>query len=151
MIVFPNLACVYINAQVAESQYVAYGCSTALLTIAGLSINDTIVIFDRMREKMRIMRHEPLGVVINESINETLSRTIITSGTFFLVVVVLFFLGGHVIHNFAMALVFGCLVGTYSSIGIAAPLVYEWTLRSTPRLALEGGGGKSKKVKRPGR
>lgn len=101
----------------------------AFLTIAGYSINDTIVIFDRMREKMRIMRREPLGVVINASVNETLSRTIITNLTVFMVVLVLFFFGGSVLHDFAMAMVWGAFVGTYSTIAVAAPLVYEWEAR----------------------
>ncbi len=103
---------------------------SALLTIAGYSINDTIVIFDRMREKMRLMRHEPLELVINQSINETLSRTLITNGLVFIVVTILFLLGGKVIHNFAMAMVFGSVIGTYSTIAIAAPMVFEWYARA---------------------
>lgn len=98
----------------------------ALLTLAGYSINDTIVVFDRMREKMRLLRTEPLDAIINKSINETLSRTVITSLTVFFVVLALFFFGGEVIHDFAFALLFGVIVGTYSSIAIAAPVVYEW-------------------------
>lgn len=98
----------------------------ALLTIAGYSISDTIVVFDRMREKMRLMRKAPLDQVINESINETLSRTIITVFTVLLVLVVLFFLGGEVIHDFSATLLFGTLIGTYSSIAVAAPLVDDW-------------------------
>ncbi|MBI3553656.1 MAG: protein translocase subunit SecF [Elusimicrobia bacterium] len=104
---------------------------SAILTIGGYSIHDTIVIFDRMREKGKIMRKDPLGQVMNESMNETLSRTIITSGTVLVVVSILYFFGGKVIHHFAMAMVFGTIVGTYSSIAVAAPLVYEWNLRLT--------------------
>ncbi len=102
---------------------------SAILTIGGYSIHDTIVIFDRMREKLKIMRKEPLGKVMNESMNETLSRTIITSGTVLVVVSILYLFGGSVIHHFAMAMVFGTIVGTYSSIAVAAPLVYEWNQR----------------------
>lgn len=100
----------------------------SVLTLAGYSINDTIVIFDRMRERMRILRREPLDRVVNLSINETLSRTLITSVTTFVVVLTLYLLGGAVIHDFAMALTVGIVVGTYSSIGVAAPLVYQWEL-----------------------
>ncbi|HVA67140.1 MAG TPA: protein translocase subunit SecF [Elusimicrobiota bacterium] len=106
---------------------------SALLTIGGYSIHDTIVIFDRMREKMGVMRNAPLDQVINESMNETLSRTIITSGIVLTVVLVLYLFGGQVIHNFALALVFGTMVGTYSSIAVAAPLVYEWNIRNSKK------------------
>ena len=102
---------------------------SAMLTIGGYSINDSIVIFDRIREKLRTMRKEPLKQVMNESMNETLSRTIITGGTVLVVMVIFFFFGGKVIHHFALAMIFGSLVGTYSSIAVAAPLVYEWTMR----------------------
>ncbi|MBI5624853.1 MAG: protein translocase subunit SecF [Elusimicrobia bacterium] len=103
---------------------------SALLTIAGYSINDTIVIFDRMRELMKLYRHDPLDTVINRAVNETLSRTIITNGTVFTVVSILFLFGGKVIHNFAMAMVFGACVGTYSTIAIASPMVFEWYNRT---------------------
>jgi preprotein translocase subunit SecF len=103
---------------------------SAILTIGGYSIHDTIVIFDRMREKMRHMRRESLAQVMNESMNETLSRTVITSMTVLAVVTILYLFGGQVIHHFAMAMVFGTIVGTYSSIAVAAPFVYEWSLRS---------------------
>jgi preprotein translocase subunit SecF len=102
---------------------------SAILTIGGYSIHDTIIIFDRMREKLKIMRREPLGQVMNESMNETLSRTVITSGTVLVVVIILFFFGGKVIHHFAMAMVYGTIIGTYSSIAVAAPLVFEWNRR----------------------
>jgi len=102
----------------------------AIMTIAGYSINDTIVIFDRMRERLRLFRHEELGATINAAVNETLSRTLITNGCVVAVVACLFVLGGSTIHDFAAAMLFGGLVGTYSTIGIATPLVYEWHQRA---------------------
>lgn len=98
----------------------------ALLTLAGYSINDTIVIFDRIRENLRLSRKESLYDLVNRSLNETLSRTIITSFTVFLVLVSLYFFGGEVIHDFAFALLFGVVIGSYSTIFIATPLVYSW-------------------------
>ena len=98
----------------------------ALLTLVGYSMNDTIVIFDRIRENMRLMRREPFAVIVNRSINQTLSRTILTSGLTFLTVLVLFLMGGQVLRSFSFALVVGILIGTYSSFGIAAPLVVAW-------------------------
>ncbi|MDI9569679.1 MAG: protein translocase subunit SecF [Pseudomonadota bacterium] len=98
----------------------------ALLTIIGYSINDTIVVFDRIRENSRKNIKKPLAEAINESINQTLSRTILTSLTVFIVLVALFFFGGPVIHDFAFALIVGVVVGTYSSIFIAAPIVLLW-------------------------
>jgi len=95
----------------------------ALLTIVGFSVNDTVIISDRIRENLRKMRKESLANVINLSINETLSRTVITSGTAILVITSLFILGGSVIHSFAFALLVGFIVGTYSSIYVAAPIV----------------------------
>jgi preprotein translocase subunit SecF len=98
----------------------------ALLTLVGYSMNDTIVIFDRIRENTRLMRREPLKAIVNRSINQTLSRTILTSGLTFLTVLVLFIMGGQVLRAFSFALVVGIMVGTYSSFGIAAPLVVAW-------------------------
>ncbi len=98
----------------------------ALLTLVGYSMNDTIVIFDRIRENNRLMRREPFPDIVNRSINQTLSRTILTSGLTFLTVVVLFGMGGQVLRAFSFALVVGIVVGTYSSFGIAAPLVVAW-------------------------
>jgi preprotein translocase subunit SecF len=95
----------------------------ALLTIIGYSINDTIVVFDRIRENRRKDLRTKLADVINSSINETLSRTILTSLTVVLVLLSLFFLGGPVIHDFSFALLVGVIVGTYSSIFIASPIV----------------------------
>lgn len=95
----------------------------ALLTIVGFSVNDTVIVSDRIRENMRKNRREPLAVLINRSINETLSRTILTTGTAIIVILALFFLGGEMIHGFAFALLIGFVVGTYSSIFVASPIV----------------------------
>src|SRR5256884_3003998 len=101
----------------------------ALLTLVGYSMNDTIVIFDRIRENNRLLRRESFADVVNKSINQTLSRTILTSGLTFLTVLVLFLMGGQVLRAFSFALVVGIVVGTYSSFGIAAPFVVAWNLR----------------------
>lgn len=98
----------------------------ALLTLVGYSMNDTIVIFDRIRENNRLLRRQPFVDIVNTSINQTLSRTILTSGLTFLTVLVLFLMGGQVLRAFSFALVVGIVVGTYSSFGIAAPLVVAW-------------------------
>ena len=98
----------------------------ALLTIVGYSLNDTIVVFDRIREDLKIYRKESYGSVINHSINETLSRTVITSLTTFVVVLSLYILGGTVIRDFAFALMVGVIVGTYSSIFVASPILVEF-------------------------
>jgi preprotein translocase subunit SecF len=98
----------------------------ALLTLVGYSMNDTIVIFDRIRENTRLLRKESFAAIVNKSINQTLSRTILTSGLTFLTVLVLFLMGGQVLRAFSFALVVGIVVGTYSSFGIAAPLVVWW-------------------------
>ena len=97
----------------------------AFLTIVGYSLNDTIVIFDRVRENIKIMKKLSLDEIINKSINQSLSRTIITSLTTFLVVLVLFLFGGEVIHTFAFAMIVGVIVGTYSSIFVASPIVVK--------------------------
>jgi preprotein translocase subunit SecF len=101
----------------------------ALLTLVGYSMNDTIVVFDRTRENLRIMRKESLYQVLNLSINQTLSRTIMTSGMTFLSVFALFVFGGEVLNGFSFALTVGIIIGTYSSIAIASPIV-EWWYRS---------------------
>ncbi|MDO9529015.1 MAG: protein translocase subunit SecF [Syntrophales bacterium] len=98
----------------------------ALLTIIGYSLNDTIVVYDRIRENIRKFRRQTLREIINSSINQVLSRTILTSATTLLVVFALFFLGGAVIHDFAFALLVGILVGTYSSVFIASPTILAW-------------------------
>jgi preprotein translocase subunit SecF len=94
-----------------------------ILTIIGFSINDTIVIFDRVRENIKKMRKEDLETIFNVSINETLGRTILTSGTVMMVILILFFFGGPVIHDFTTALIVGLLSGTYSTVYIASPVV----------------------------
>jgi len=105
----------------------------AFLTIIGYSLNDTIVVFDRIRENMRRKGKTLFKDVINASINQTLSRTILTSGTTLLVVVALFFLGGEIIHDFSFALMIGVLVGTYSSIFIASVFLVYWESRSAKK------------------
>jgi preprotein translocase subunit SecF len=98
----------------------------ALLTIIGYSLNDTIIVFDRIRENLRRYHKNSLDVIINRSVNETLSRTILTSGTTMLVLLSLFILGGGIIHDFAFAMIVGVGVGTYSSIFVASPILMFW-------------------------
>ena len=99
----------------------------ALLTLVGYSVNDTIVIFDRARENLRQRRKEPLARVLNDSVNQTLTRTVISNGTTFLSVLGLWLFGGEVLHAFGFTMVVGILVGTYSTIFIATPLVVWWS------------------------
>lgn len=113
----------------------------AFLTIIGYSLNDTIVVYDRIRENLKVLRSETLETIINRSINQCLSRTIITSLTTFIVVLVLFLFGGQVIKGFAFAMLIGVVVGTYSSIFVASPAVLEWQER-------HGGKGRLKMAKR---
>jgi preprotein translocase subunit SecF len=103
----------------------------ALLTIIGYSLNDTIIIFDRIRENLRKYHKKPLEVILNRSINETLSRTILTSVTTLFVVVTLFIIGGSIIHDFAFALIVGVAVGTYSSVFVASPILLAWQGKQT--------------------
>ena len=98
----------------------------AILTLVGYSNNDTIVVFDRIRENIKLMRREKLADIVNKSINQTLSRTILTAGLTFLTVLALFVFGGEVLHGFSFALVIGILIGTYSSIAIAAPILVAY-------------------------
>jgi preprotein translocase subunit SecF len=98
----------------------------AILTLIGYSNNDTIVVFDRIRENIKLMRREKLSVIVNRAINQTLSRTILTAGLTFLTVLALFLFGGEVLHGFSLALVIGILIGTYSSIAIAAPILVAY-------------------------
>ena len=102
----------------------------AFLTIVGYSLNDTIVIFDRIRENVKNLKGAPLDAVINQSINESLSRTIVTSLTTFLVVLILFLFGGEVIHTFSFAMIVGVIIGTYSSIFVASPVVIKMNKKS---------------------
>jgi len=117
----------------------------ALLTLVGYSMNDTIVIFDRVRENLRLMRRESFTEIVNKSINQTLSRTILTSGLTFLTVLVLYIMGGEVLRAFSFAMVVGVVVGTYSSFGIAAPIVVFWQKRwgqgTTPASKLASSSG----------
>ena len=99
---------------------------TALLTLAGYSLTDTVVVFDRIREYLRVRRREPIEVIINNGINHVLGRTLIVSLTTLLVLVALFLFGGEVIHDFSFALLMGVLVGTYSSVFVASPLLILW-------------------------
>ncbi|MBV8207053.1 MAG: protein translocase subunit SecF [Acidobacteria bacterium] len=118
----------------------------AILTLVGYSMNDTIVVFDRIRENIKLMRRERLDVIVNKSINQTLSRTILTSGLTFLTVLSLFLFGGEVLHGFSFALVIGILIGTYSSIAVAAPMLVAYTdwraQRGAKAVALPAGGGR---------
>lgn len=98
----------------------------AILTLVGYSMNDTIVVFDRIRENLRLSRREALPDLVNRSINQTLSRTVLTSGLTFLTVLSLFVFGGPVLKGFSFALVVGILIGTYSSIAVAAPMLVAW-------------------------
>lgn len=113
----------------------------ALLTIVGYSLNDTIVVFDRIRENLKRFRRRPLMEVINASINETLSRTILTSTTTLVVVLALFILGGGVIHDFAFALLIGVVVGTYSSVFVASPILLMWEGGPSERVGKKDGTG----------
>jgi preprotein translocase subunit SecF len=118
----------------------------ALLTLVGYSMNDTIVIFDRVREDQRLMRKDAFPDVVNKAINQTLSRTILTSGLTFLTVLVLFLLGGEVLRAFSFAMVVGVVVGTYSSFGIAAPIVVWWNKYRGQGTAVSAGSAADKRV-----
>jgi preprotein translocase subunit SecF len=118
----------------------------ALLTLVGYSMNDTIVIFDRVRENLRLMRREPFPEIVNRSINQTLSRTILTSGLTFLTVLVLYLMGGEVLRSFSFAMVVGVVVGTYSSFGIAAPIVVVWNKYHGQGVAAGAGSAAEKRL-----
>ena len=107
---------------------------TALLTLAGYSLTDTVVVFDRIRENLKRSRRDPLPTLVNASINEVLSRTIITSLTVVLVLVPLVLFGGDVLHDFSIALLLGVIVGTYSSVFVASPILVVWHSKSGGRL-----------------
>ncbi|HTE90645.1 MAG TPA: protein translocase subunit SecF [Terriglobales bacterium] len=118
----------------------------AILTLIGYSNNDTIVIFDRIRENLKLMRREKLSDVVNKSINQTLSRTILTAGLTFLTVLALYLFGGEVLHGFSFALVIGILIGTYSSIAIAAPILVayqDWRSKRGKQAPMVGVGKES--------
>ncbi len=116
--VFPHL-----NLEITQEVVAAF------LTLVGVSVNDTVVIFDRIRENLKIYRTMSLGEVINRSVNDTLNRTIITNGTIFVVLLILLLGGGEVTRAFSFALVVGTIAGTYSTIYIASAIVLDWSLR----------------------
>jgi preprotein translocase subunit SecF len=112
----------------------------AILTLIGYSMNDTIVVFDRIRENIKLLRREPLADIVNKSINQTLSRTILTSGLTFLTVLSLYIFGGEVLRGFSLALVIGILIGTYSSIAVAAPMLVayqDWRAKRAGQSAVQ--------------
>ena len=117
----------------------------AFLTIVGYSLNDTIVVFDRIRENLRVPSREDYDKILNRSVNQSLSRTIVTSGTTLLVLLVLLFMGGEVLKDFAFALTVGVVIGTYSSIYVATPLLVEWEKRSPRRTRRKSSGPKAGK------
>jgi preprotein translocase subunit SecF len=111
----------YLNLEMTQNMVAAF------LTLIGFSINDTVIVFDRIRENLKIYRSEDLSTIMNKSINQTLSRTIITSGTLAMVLVILFLFGGEINRGFAFAFLVGTISGTYSSIYIASAMVLDWT------------------------
>ena len=115
-----------VGAFALTGQEISLTVIAAILTLVGYSMNDTIVVFDRIRENLRLSRRESLPDVVNRSINQTLSRTVLTSGLTFLTVLSLYIFGGRVLHGFSFALVVGILIGTYSSIAVAAPMLVAW-------------------------
>ena len=125
-----------------KNQEITLTVIAAILTLIGYSNNDTIVVFDRIRENIKLMRREKLSEIVNRSINQTLSRTILTAGLTFLTVLALFLFGGEVLRGFSLALVIGILIGTYSSIAIAAPILVayqDWRIEKGKRpMAMPG-------------
>ena len=115
-----------VGAFALTNQEISLTVIAAILTLVGYSMNDTIVVFDRIRENLRLSRRESLPDVVNRSINQTLSRTVLTSGLTFLTVLSLYIFGGQVLKGFSFALVIGILIGTYSSIAVAAPMLVAW-------------------------
>ena len=116
-----------------KRQEISLAIIAAFLTIVGYSLNDTIVVFDRVRENLKLLKNIDHKTIFNKSINESLSRTIITSLTTFAVVFILYTAGGEVIRYFAFAMIVGVIVGTYSSIYVASPVVFLWQKRVTPQ------------------
>jgi preprotein translocase subunit SecF len=115
-----------LGAFALTNQEISLTVIAAILTLIGYSMNDTIVVFDRIRENLRLSRRESLPDVVNRSINQTLSRTVLTSGLTFVTVLSLYVFGGQVLRGFSFALVIGILIGTYSSIAVAAPMLVAW-------------------------
>jgi preprotein translocase subunit SecF len=131
-----------VGAFALTSQEISLTVIAAILTLVGYSMNDTIVVFDRIRENLHLSRRESLPEVVNRSINQTLSRTVLTSGLTFLTVLSLYIFGGQVLRGFSFALVVGILIGTYSSIAVAAPMLVawqEWRSRQGKEVALPAG------------
>lgn len=121
----------------------------AILTLIGYSMNDTIVVFDRIRENIKLLRRESLAEIVNRSINQTLSRTVLTSGLTFLTVLSLYLFGGEVLRGFSFALVIGILIGTYSSIAVAAPMLVayqDWRMAKTGAAVMPGAAGRRAKA-----
>jgi preprotein translocase subunit SecF len=125
----------------------------AILTLIGYSMNDTIVVFDRIRENIKLLRKDTLTEIVNKSINQTLSRTVLTSGLTFLTVLALFVFGGEVLHGFSLALVIGIIIGTYSSIFIAAPMLVayqQWRGKSSvPGASASSSNSEGRRYKAP--
>ncbi len=125
----------------------------AILTLVGYSMNDTIVVFDRIRENIKLLRKDTLTEIVNKSINQTLSRTVLTSGLTFLTVLALFLFGGEVLHGFSLALVIGIIIGTYSSIFIAAPMLVAYQQwrgnKSVPGAAASSSNNEGRRYKSP--
>ncbi|MGB7983630.1 MAG: protein translocase subunit SecF [Terracidiphilus sp.] len=115
-----------VGAFALTNQEISLTVIAAILTLVGYSMNDTIVVFDRIRENLSLSRRESLPDVVNRSINQTLSRTVLTSGLTFLTVLSLYVFGGQVLRGFSFALVIGIIIGTYSSIAVAAPMLVAW-------------------------
>jgi preprotein translocase subunit SecF len=121
----------------------------AILTLIGYSMNDTIVVFDRIRENIKLLRRESLSEIVNRSINQTLSRTVLTSGLTFLTVLSLYLFGGEVLRGFSFALVVGILIGTYSSIAVAAPMLVayqDWRLAKTGTTVVPGAARRRSRI-----
>ncbi len=119
----------------------------AFLTIVGFSVNDTVIIFDRVREDQKKYKGQDLFTIMNRAINETLPRTIITSGTVFLTLIVLFIMGGEVLRGFAFTMIVGVITGTYSSIFVASAISYDWIHRKSENSTGTAGAKKSERVK----
>lgn len=133
-----------IGAFSLTNQEISLTVIAAILTLIGYSMNDTIVVFDRIRENLALNRREKLPDVVNRSINQTLSRTVLTSGLTFLTVLSLYLFGGEVLHGFSFALVIGILIGTYSSIAVAAPMLVayqDWRAKSGKKATLPAAKG----------
>lgn len=130
IVVLANGLSPHLNLEMSQNMMAAF------LTLIGFSINDTVIVFDRIRENLKIHRTESLFVVMNKSINETLSRTVITSGTVILVLIVLIIFGGEVNRGFAFTFLIGTISGTYSSIYVASAIVLDWTIRKNKKKAV---------------